>query len=326
MMLRKFFVFSILLVLGIACAGAVMALYTDVSARASAPRLPDALSNIPSAYQFVFGVNVQRVVQSPAYLKLRKTNELGSEMTAFAEKTGLDPSRDITYVVGAGGSKDKTGGEGVAVVVGRFDKDAISRYIRTKSTPIEKEYKGSTVLMVPNPQNPDSIQDGIAFLGEHEIVLGSLESIKAVLDVHRQEGKSILANNTMMALIEEIGSEEMFWFAGDSTDVLQKAPVATQLTKDLPPIKNVVGKLNFGEAVTGRIAATALNEDSAAKLADTIRGLIAFGQLAGSQNPELRSLLGGLIVSQDSSRVSLALNVPVDLLEKVGKARALRKQ
>jgi len=241
-MLRKFFVFSILLVLGIACAGAVMALYTDVSARASAPRLPDALSNIPSAYQFVFGVNVQRVVQSPAYLKLRKTNELGSEMTAFAEKTGLDPSRDITYVVGAGGSKDKTGGEGVAVVVGRFDKDAISRYIRTKSTPIEKEYKGSTVLMVPNPQNPDSIQEGIAFLSEHEIVLGSLESIKAVLDVHGQEGKSILANNTMMALIEEIGSEEMFWFAGDSTDVLQKAPVATQLTKDLPPIKNVVGE------------------------------------------------------------------------------------
>jgi hypothetical protein len=324
MMLRKFFVFSILVVLGIASAGAVMALYTDYSVRASVPRLPEALSNLPSGCRFVFGVNVQRLVQSTAYAKLRNTNELGNEMSAFTEKTGVDPARDISYVVGAGGTK--TGGEGIVVVVGKFNKDAISSYIRTKSTPIEKEYKGSTVLMVPDPRNPDSVQEGIAFLTEREIVLGNLESIKAVLDVRGQEDKSILSNDRMMALIEEIGSEEMFWFAGDSADLLQKAPVATPLMRDVPSIKNFIGKLSVGEAVTGKIIATAQNEDSASKLADTMRGLIAFGQLAGGQNPELKSLLGGLSVSQESARVSVALNFPVDLLGKVGKARALRKQ
>jgi hypothetical protein len=321
MKLRKVAVVFILVLLGVACGGAVMALYTDYSVRASAPSLPDALNNIPSDYQFVFGCNVTMLVQSPAYSRFRQNNTIGNELFSFTEKTGLDPARDVSYVLGAGHSKPNSRNEGVVIVVGRFDKEAIAGYIRSKSNPEEIEYNGASILMIPDPKS-NTVKSGIAFLDSQEIAAGDLEALKAVLDTRGNAGKGILSNTAIAPLIDEVSSESMIWFAGDATGVLTRTPAAAPLAGNFPDIKNVFGKLNVNDAVTGNVSATALNAESATKLADAVRGLIALGQLAGgNRNPGLKTLLGGLVVSQESARVSVALNIPVDVLNTFGQLR-----
>jgi hypothetical protein len=323
---RRFVVVSTLIMLAIACAVVGLALYTSHSVRASVPSLPDALNNLPSDCQFVLGINVQKIVASPAYAKFheKQSPQIGNDLAGFIEKTGVDPARDVSYLVAAGRSGGKQVA-GVAIVVGRFNKDGITAFIRSKSTPVEMEYGGAPILMVPEGKGVAPSR-GIAFLNGKEIAVGDLESMKAVLDVRGKGNKSILVNPVMAPLINSIDSDAMLWFAGDAAGVLAKAPVSTPLGANLSSIRNIVGSFSITDAITGTITATAINADAATKLADVLRGFIALGQMAGDQNPDLKALLGGLAVSQDSAQIRVALNFPMDLLDKLGQAKKLPGQ
>jgi len=321
---RQAVVIFILILLGIAGAGAVLALYREISVRASSPSLSDALRNIPSDYQFVFGMNVKRFVQSPAYAKVQQGKLIGSDLAVFTEITGVDPARDISFLVGAGHAKEGTGGQGVVIVAGTFNRDAIASCIRSKPGSVEKDYNGKTVIMIPDPKT-DAVQKGIAFLNDREIAWGDRESLRAVLDNGGKESKSILSSATISPLIPSISADDMFWFFGDAAGVLSNAPAAALLGTGNPPVKTIVGTLNFGAAVTGKVTATALNADAAQKLADTLKGLIAIGQLTGARRPEFKALLSGLAVAYApaSTQVSVELNFPSDMLEKIGQSRQL---
>ena len=311
MNIRKAIVIPILAVLGVSCAGAVLAIYNSV--KASIQSFPEALNSIPADYQFVFGVNVQKLTRSSAFMKLQQNRQVSKDLDSFAEKTGLDPQRDIHYLVGAG----KTGNEGIMIAVGRFNKEKITGYVRSKSAPLEKTYGGASVLMIPDAKNDSARGKGIAFINEREIALGDLQSLKDVLDVGGREDKSILSNQTMAPLIRSIDPEEMLWFAADAQSVLSRAPAKVPLGQNASSIRSFVGTLNIGDTVAGKITATAVDPDSAVKLADAIKGLIALGQLTANQNPELKTLLGGVAISQNSTEVTLMVNFSPETLEKI---------
>lgn len=320
MMIRKTIAVAVLILLGIASAGAVVALFTGYSGAASAGRLPDALSSIPPDYEFLFGANVPKLADSPAFAKLRQSPQAGKEYAAFIEKTGIDPARDISYLVGAGRSLQAGRGEGLVIASGTFDRDAVLDYVRARSAPVEIEYGGSTVMMIPDPKS-GALENGIVFLHEDQIAAGDLDSLKAALDLRGRAGQSILSSPTMAALIRDVNPDDMLWFAGDASGLLAKAPKSVPLNPNASNIASVTGALNIAEAVTGRLTATTLDADSAVKLADALRGLISFGQLAAQRNPELKALLGGIAVTQDAARVSVNLAFSADLLDKLGQSR-----
>ena len=313
---HKAVVVSILAVAAVVVAG--VAIYTNHAAKASVAGLPDALNSLPADCQFVFGMNVQKFVASPIYTKLRQQQNpaIGSDLSQFTLATGVDPARDINYLVAGGRAKEKAKGQGVIIVVGTFNKDAITNYIRSKATPIEQAYGGATVLMIPEP-NTAAVNKGLVFLSDREMALGDLESLKAVLDVRASGNGSILFNPTMAPLINGINPEEMLWFAGNAAGVMANAPLSTPLASGIPAVQAVVGTFNVTDSLTGQITATASTPDSAVKLADILRGLVALGQLSGDKNPELKMLLGGLTISQTASQVSLALNFPAELIQKL---------
>lgn len=323
MNIRKAVVICILVGLGIASAGAVIAYYTDYFARASASNLPDVLNSIPSDYQFVFGVNVPKLVQSPAFSKLQQNRQTGNELASFIEKTGVDPARDISYLVAAGRPQLKERNEGLAIASGRFNRDTITAYIRSKSAPVELEYAGASVMMIPET-NSGEAKNGIAFLNEHEIALGDLASLKGALDIRGKAGQSILASPAMAPLMEGINPDDMFWFAGNAAGLLARVPAGMPLGANASAIKSVVGALNITDSVTGKFTATAQDPESATKLADAIRGLLAFGQLTGHQNPDLKALLGGVAVSQTADQVSVNLTFSADLLQKIQQSQTRR--
>jgi hypothetical protein len=85
---------------------------------------------------------------------------------------------------------------------------------------------------------------------------------------------------------------------------------------------NVFGTLNLNDAVDGTITVTAKDDVSAGKLADVAKGLVALGQLASDQNPDLGDLLKGVSIVQNGVQIRLRVNFSIDLLEKLGHARA----
>ena len=146
--------------------------------------------------------------------------------------------------------------------------------------------------------------------------------MKQVLDIQAGDAPGI-DSTSLGNLVASLDPSEMFWFAGDG-GVLSRTPTNSPLAVSASSIKSVVGAVNLGDAVTGRITAATFNPDQALKLSESIKGLIALGQLAGNQQADFKSLLGGLTVTQEAAQVTLALNFPADLLAKIGQSRGLR--
>jgi hypothetical protein len=322
---RKFVVASTLMVMAFVVAG--MVLYTNHSVKAAPPSLSDAWGQLPSDCQFIFGMNVQKFVASPVYAKFKQkqSGQVGSDLSQFINATGVDPERDIYYLVAAGRVKEKSKGAGVVITVGKFNRNAIASFIRSKSSPIITEYNGMQVWMIPEGKG-NTIDKGIVFLSETQLAFGDLESLKAVLDIRTKGDKNILSNAKMASLINSISPDEMLWFAGDADGVLANTPMMNPMGTKIPSIQNIVGTFNVTDSVMGKITATALDADSALKLADAMRGIIALGQLTANQNPDLQMILGGLKISQNNSQVSLALSFSADLLDKLDQAsKKMRK-
>src|SRR5205809_183876 len=110
---------------------------------------------------------------------------------------------------------------------------------------------------------------------------------------------------------------------GDAARIVAKAPANTPFAETASALLTVSGALNLTDAVTGKITATARDEDSARKLADVARGAVALGQLAGESHPEVAELLTGINVTQEKNDIRLVVNFPVELLDRLGQAKPI---
>ncbi|MBZ5499477.1 MAG: hypothetical protein LAP85_24020 [Acidobacteriia bacterium] len=323
---RKFVVTSTISMLAITIAVVGLAYYSDFAARAFHQNLPEAINYLPADTQAVFGMNVQKFIASPVYSQImeKHSQEIGTNLAEFIDKTGVDPRRDLDYIIGAGRASQQKGA-GVIIAVGRFNPDQITAFINSQAiinnhtTPIKLDYNGATVLMIPETSaNGAKLEKGIAFLNNSQIVLGDLESIHAVLDAYKR-GPVAGSNANISAMVANLDPKEMFWFAGDAT-VLAKVPPNTPFLPSLSAIQNVFGTLDLTTTINGRVTVTARDATAAGQLADFARGLVALGNLAGSQNPDLAALVAGVHIvqnTQNANRFDITLTVPIDLLQKL---------
>ncbi|NWG14264.1 MAG: hypothetical protein HXY20_12085 [Acidobacteria bacterium] len=321
---RNFIIVStvvLFLVVGIV---AGLALYSGLTVNASIPDLPRAVRYLPADSHAVFGMNVQKFVKSPIFARFEEKHgeQIGKDLAEFTARTGVDPRKDIDYVVAAGKPGAERGGNGVVIAVGRFSTAAITNFINAHASPIRVDYKHATVYMIPEKEG-SAVEKGLAFLTDSEIALGDLESLKAVLDVREDPAKGIGSNAALAPLLDALNPDEMFWFAGDPSTVLSRAPKNTPLGGGLNTIKQVYGTLNLTDAVSGKISVTATDKEAAGKLADIARGLVALGQLAGDRAPEIAELMKGIAVTQDLEKntVLLSVNFPFELIERLEHAR-----
>src|SRR5262249_49554345 len=160
--------------------------------------LPDAVSYLPANSQAVFGMNVAKFVASPVYAKFEEKHgeQMARDLADFIAQTGVDPRRDVHYVVAAGAGPDRP--KAAVIAGGQFNTAAITSFIHSKTNPIRIEYQGATVLMVEEPNS--AVQKGVAFLSDGEIAAGDLESLKAVLDVRAGTAPGVLTNAALAPL------------------------------------------------------------------------------------------------------------------------------
>jgi hypothetical protein len=310
--------------LGIAVA--VLAFSTGFQVGASAANASDVMQCIPSDCNIVCGINLSRILASPFYLKLRQDQEraaeIAKEISKFTEQTGIDPGRDISSLVLAGRSAEASKAQGMIIVSGDFDKSRLISFIRSKAAPIEMEYRGASVMLLPN-QPDNSVKNGLTFLSDHEIALGNLASVQAALDTKAGTRKNLLSSAAIMSLLGSIDRDSMLWFVADTTGVDKRPPLPVPPSLNASSIQSIAGTIDMFEEISGKITATALDADSAVKLADAVRGIMAFGQLSRDQNPDLKLLLKTFTLTQNASQISLSFHIPGDLIKRLGQAKEL---
>jgi len=317
---RKFVVISTVAMLAITMAVVGLSFYSNFAARASGQGLPNAVHYFPADSHAVFGINVQAFINSPVYAQIAQTHEqeIGKDLAEIVAKTGVDPRKDVDYVIGAA-RPNQPNGAGVVIAVGRFVPATIISFINSQGTAIRVDYNGATVFMLPEA-NGSKLEKGVAFLPTSEIALGDLDSLHAVIDVCSSGAPSIDNNPNLSSLLAKLNPQDMFWFAGDPSSVMSKIPTTVPSVPAISSIQSIYGSVNISASVTGKVAVIARDSTAAGQLADFARGLIALGNLAGGQNQNLADLLKGLQVKQNDSNANeldVSLTLPLDLIQKL---------
>jgi hypothetical protein len=186
-------------------------------------------------------------------IKEKESDETSDELTDFQEfkaKTGIDPGKDINFIVGAiTGETEKGKKEGVGIINLTYNKDLLLSTIKEELAKekeeehekkaeeeegeeehelIEEEYNGFTIYTVREECEEEEEEHGeeekehgkkhekggsFSFLDESNIAVGNENSVKSVIDVLQKKKENVFKNEEFSSLLTKIDKEAIFWGA-----------------------------------------------------------------------------------------------------------------
>ena len=217
----------------------------------------NALKLIPKDVMAVFFIDTQRVMTIEFINNLineKESDETSDELTGFQEfkaKTGIDPEKDINFIVGAiTGETEKGNEEGVGIVNLTYSKDLLLSMIKEELAKeneeehgeeaeeeegeeehklIEEEYNGFTIYTFRDECEEEEEEEhgeeekehgkkheerrSFSLLDESNIAVGDKNSVKSVIDILQKKKENVFKNEGFSSLLTKIDKEAIFWGA-----------------------------------------------------------------------------------------------------------------
>ena len=303
------------------------ALWMD-PARAAVGPLPGEALVLPADTRFVMGIDVRRVVASPFWARYGSERSMRPQAwRQLEEMTGLDPARDVDQIVVAGSGTATSRTPPLVLAVGRFDPDRIAQTLQTSGKATLRDVGGVRVYEFagPSPSASRTQTLAMALLDRRTVVLGPPDGVEATVR-HRAAGESPLQQNKgLLGLIERVRPGSSFWMVGDQT-LLASLPNTFSgpgtggsgdmgPSMNLPTLKAVTVTADLDPEVSLAIVGEAIDDPSATKLADVVRGFVALATLQARQKPELQRLGSAISVATEANRVLLNARLPYELID-----------
>jgi hypothetical protein len=305
-----------------------MGLSVPVFSRAAGP---DELQYVPSNAALVAFANVREVMNSDFRQRFREIEPDSKERDEFQQKTGINIDTDIDTVIAAvmprgEGSTDWHPGNSLVVVArGRFQQARLEALALEHGGKVE-EYGGKRLLTHSNEQTGNN-EMAVAFLDADLVAVGGYQAVKNSIDASTR-GINIVSNNEMMQQINQLDASNA-WAVGRFEALAQEARLPSEIQAQVPQIQwfSAAGHVNGG--VSGIFKAETRDKASADNLRDVVRGFLALAKMQAGARPELKAMVDSLQLGGDDKSVSLAFEVPsevLDALEALAKSRHQRLQ
>jgi hypothetical protein len=258
---------------------------------------------VPAGTTALAGLRMEAVRETPVYQKWAAQNPL-VDLDKFAKESGLDPRKDISELLLAYGGKSM-----VVMAKGSFHTDELSAALERAGA---KRIRHGGRTLVGDEEN------AVVFVNASTAMAGPAASLRAVLD---RRGTGVPA--ALKQQIQSIPPETQVWLAAsDVGDVLGRvAPLRDNLgnlQKILASLQGAHVSFDLRAGVGLAAAGACRTEQDAKFIHDALRGLLGMGRLtAPSNEPELLRLYDAFQVTQQKNVVSIAADLPLDLLEKI---------
>lgn len=318
-----------------------------------ARKAPDSAATVPSdllallpASDALAVVDVNRlfneVLPSLAGLQAGGLDKLAKQLTEFTQKTGIDPSKISSAVLGLNLKGLQANG---AILISGVDLNSQQIEAAMKEFKAEfktADYKGKTVYSLiskikPAEAGPVSVKTdemALAALGGQRFVLGDLSAVKNVIDISSGEAKGGVTPE-MVSALNETKASAMFRFAMSIPETL-KTEAADQgdLFKSVSTIKMILGTLDVAADLSlslDTLMRTASQKD-ATELEDGLKGLVGlikgiFGGISDDPKAEkaldaIGQLLDQIKIGSKMNDVSLSISLPRTMLDQLLKKPA----
>jgi len=310
---------------------------TRATPKAPSRTAADELVAILPASNLIAVVDVGRafneLLPKIAGLTVGGVDKLTKSIQDFTQKTGIDPSRIQTAVIGV--SMDGPQGTGVVIIQG-IDPDPQQIEAAMKELGSEfntSDYKGKTIYNVLSKAKSPSAgtfslkTDELALtaLGRQRVALGDMKVVKQVIDIQAGAAKGGVSA-AMTGALNETRASALVRFALDIPETL-RAEAANQgdLFKSVAAVKMILGTFDIagdlGLSLDALIRTASQND--ATELENGLKGLIALGKdIFGGADPKtnpIAQLLDQVKIGSKVSDVAISISLPRALLDQLTK-------
>ncbi len=214
----------------------------------------------PEGTSLLAGLDLQALLRSPLWERVKR--EGGGplrDLQRLRDETGLDVERDVDEVVLAA-SPQRGGPEQVLIhVSGRFDRYQLGRAIEKSRKATWRSVAGNTLYLLGEGQGSPG---ALAFLGDHDLVLGSRADVEALL-----EGRGA-ARSPLLDVAAGVSGSPAFWLAVDGEMARGLNPVGGAGAAApggpagfaLPPLRSILVSGELDPQLRLELTAEALDE------------------------------------------------------------------
>ncbi len=307
---------------GIVLAGlglGAMAYISSPRTSAQASVLPEAATWMPSSANFVTHLDLVSIAASPIreeWESLPQRQKALDEVEEFREKTGLDPWNDFEALSVSTQRSQESQSWGLALI-GNLDPERIISAIEEKETIERDAYEGTTLYVFSHGKDEDNHNHALAFPNSSTILFGPHEYVRTMLDVGASRAPSAV-EGALAGWAEELPLNDAFWCVGSAKDTLGRIMARrSEGSPQIPPIESfaISGNLESDFSMTAR--GRAADQESAQKLADVVRGFVAFGSLQQQAKPEIQAVLDSVQIQILENTVEVYLAVPYETLRRL---------
>jgi len=208
-------------------------------------------------------------------------------------------------------------GQLVAVAAGQFDGETIKWCLDGHN--VRSVQAGANVLY--ESQTGIGMSEGyFALIDNQTIAFGPLEGLERILEIRAAKGGSLSENAAMMALINQVNGDAVFWGILDSSET---GPAVQHLVPEMmkfPQANGLVGKLKnllisakASDDIELDFQVDSASPSDAILLSQLLEAGMLYRRFQASQdNPDLAKILDGIRITPDGSHLDLSLNMTED--------------
>lgn len=277
---------------------------------------------LPETTQAVMVIDVNRAMTTTAAAKSLKDEQAKRTYEEFVKSVGIDPMKDVFFVVmGLMGPMDAKEADAAVLVNLRYEKEPLLELIKGNVVEfIEESYSGITLYKGRAEGQADRMACGV-FLDGSNILVGTEAAVKAVVDVYQKKSPSMAKNEDMGRALKPVNTSAIAWGAVSiPPGLLGKAIEENPMLKAMEGIT----ALNISFDYKNRNLLVDLRTMGGTKeqnenMAATLNGLKGLGAMMAAQEPVFGEALGGIEISSGADYVRLYATLPEELLQKLQK-------
>ncbi|MCJ7485571.1 MAG: hypothetical protein MUQ25_05320 [Candidatus Aminicenantes bacterium] len=278
---------------------------------------------LPKTTLGVIAIDVHRGMGLASVSKMLQDPQAKQKYDEFIKMAGLDPMKDIYFVVmGLTATPNATSQEGGVIVNLKYSKDSFLAIMKEKAPEFQGEsYNGVTIYS--NLDGSETKQTTrAAFLDDSNILFGSAAAVKGIVDVYQKKAESVMKNAAMAGVLKKVDKAALAWGAFSLPPDLVKKGM-----ESIPQLKVLEGvtalTLSFDYRLSNFIADIRTmggTEEQNKNLASTLNGLKGLGAMLAAQEPAAGELLNAVEVTSGKDFVRLYISVSEETMDKLGKA------
>jgi len=292
------------------------------SIKAGSATAESLIKLLPKAVMGVFAIDVHRGMTTPSVSKMLQDPTAKQKYDEFVKMAGIDPMKDVYFVVGGlSAAPNGAGQEGGIVVNLKYNKDNFLALMKEKAPEFKSEaYSGVTIYS--NLDGTEAKQTTrAAFLDDSNILFGSDAGVKGIIDVHQKKAESVMKNTEMVGVIKKVDKAALAWGAFKLPPDLVKKGIES--VPQLNVLEGVTAlTMSFDHRLSNFIAdiqTAGGTEEQNKNLASALNGFKALGAMLAAQEPAAGDLLNAIEITSGKDFVRLYISVSEELMDKLGK-------